>query len=93
MECRTGCAACCIAPTISSMIPGMPDGKTAGTPCINLDDQLNCKIWQRKDYPGLCSAFKADSEHCGTDRDQALLILSHMESETAPPQNIPITAL
>ncbi|MGL4778393.1 MAG: YkgJ family cysteine cluster protein, partial [Aeromonas veronii] len=24
MECRSGCAACCIAPSISSAIPGMP---------------------------------------------------------------------
>ena len=30
MECRSGCAACCIAPSISSAIPGMPDGKPAG---------------------------------------------------------------
>ncbi|MBV6674737.1 YkgJ family cysteine cluster protein, partial [Klebsiella pneumoniae] len=24
MECRTDCGACCIAPSISSPIPGMP---------------------------------------------------------------------
>ncbi|HNM56919.1 MAG TPA: YkgJ family cysteine cluster protein, partial [Thauera aminoaromatica] len=24
MDCRPGCAACCIAPSISSPIPGMP---------------------------------------------------------------------
>ncbi|MFS9540720.1 YkgJ family cysteine cluster protein, partial [Klebsiella pneumoniae] len=26
MECRTDCGACCIAPSISSPIPGMPQG-------------------------------------------------------------------
>ncbi|HNF77692.1 MAG TPA: YkgJ family cysteine cluster protein, partial [Thauera aminoaromatica] len=26
MDCRPGCAACCIAPSISSPIPGMPHG-------------------------------------------------------------------
>jgi hypothetical protein len=25
--CRPGCGACCIAPSITSPIPGMPDGK------------------------------------------------------------------
>ncbi|MEO6656902.1 MAG: YkgJ family cysteine cluster protein, partial [Arenimonas sp.] len=24
MSCRPGCGACCIAPSISSLIPGMP---------------------------------------------------------------------
>jgi Fe-S-cluster containining protein len=30
MNCRLGCGACCIAPSISSPIPGMPQGKPAG---------------------------------------------------------------
>jgi Fe-S-cluster containining protein len=30
MDCRAGCGACCIAPSISSPIPGMPDGKLWG---------------------------------------------------------------
>lgn len=25
MDCRSGCGACCIAPSISSPIPGMPE--------------------------------------------------------------------
>ena len=33
-ECRPGCAACCIAPSISSPIPGMPDGNVAGAVCV-----------------------------------------------------------
>ena len=28
--CRPGCGACCIAPSITSPIPGMPDGKPVG---------------------------------------------------------------
>jgi Fe-S-cluster containining protein len=27
MDCRVGCGACCIAPSISSPLPGMPRGK------------------------------------------------------------------
>ncbi|HCL3974602.1 TPA: YkgJ family cysteine cluster protein, partial [Pseudomonas aeruginosa] len=26
MQCRAGCGACCIAPSISSPLPGMPAG-------------------------------------------------------------------
>jgi Fe-S-cluster containining protein len=41
MDCRPGCGACCIAPSISSPIPGMPvvDGisKPAGVRCVQLD--------------------------------------------------------
>jgi hypothetical protein len=35
IACRPGCAACCIAPSISSPIPGMPHGKPAGVRCID----------------------------------------------------------
>ena len=38
MDCRPGCAACCIAPSISSPIPGMPHGKPAGVRCAQLDE-------------------------------------------------------
>ncbi|MGO2368564.1 MAG: YkgJ family cysteine cluster protein, partial [Serratia sp. (in: enterobacteria)] len=31
MDCRADCGACCIAPSISSPIPGMPNGKPANT--------------------------------------------------------------
>ncbi|MDD8045446.1 MAG: YkgJ family cysteine cluster protein, partial [Verrucomicrobiota bacterium] len=30
MECRPGCGACCTVVSISSPIPGMPQGKPAG---------------------------------------------------------------
>ncbi|MCV6609882.1 MAG: YkgJ family cysteine cluster protein [Amphritea sp.] len=84
MECRSGCAACCIAPQIATPIPGMPYGKPAGEPCINLDDQLNCRIWNQPDYPPLCRAFMPDAEHCGDDRVQALKIITDLEHATLP---------
>ena len=46
MECRPDCGACCTAPSISSPIPGMPDGKPANTPCVQLDEHLRCKIFR-----------------------------------------------
>jgi Fe-S-cluster containining protein len=38
MECREHCGACCIAPSISSPIPGMPRGKPGGVRCIHLSE-------------------------------------------------------
>jgi len=43
--CRAGCGACCIAPSISSAIPGMPDGKPAGVRCAQLDEQNLCRLF------------------------------------------------
>ncbi|HRZ01930.1 MAG TPA: YkgJ family cysteine cluster protein, partial [Burkholderiaceae bacterium] len=45
MNCRPGCGACCIAPSITRPLPGMPDGKPAGVPCAHLDADLRCALW------------------------------------------------
>ena len=45
MECRAACAACCIAPSISSPIPGLPQGKPAAMPCPQLDEALRCRLF------------------------------------------------
>ncbi|RKZ96645.1 MAG: YkgJ family cysteine cluster protein, partial [Gammaproteobacteria bacterium] len=45
MQCRNGCGACCIAPSISTAIPGMPNGKPAGVRCIQLDKNNSCQIF------------------------------------------------
>jgi hypothetical protein len=34
MECRSGCGACCVAPSINAPLPGMPQGKPAGVRCV-----------------------------------------------------------
>lgn len=83
MECRSGCAACCIAPTISSPIPDMPAGKPAGVPCVQLDPQLRCRLFGDARRPVVCGAFRPDPEHCGDDRDQALTLIAHLEVATA----------
>ncbi|QNM96881.1 YkgJ family cysteine cluster protein [Chitinimonas koreensis] len=82
MECRPRCAACCIAPSISSPIPGMPDGKPAGVPCIQLDEELRCRIFGRPERPAVCGGLKASEEMCGDDRGQALRFLGWLERET-----------
>ncbi len=81
MECRSGCAACCIAISISSPIPGLPNGKAAGVPCIHLDEQRRCKLFGKSNRPKTCLNFKPDPEFCGKTKDDAMRILSQLESE------------
>ncbi|HRD74034.1 MAG TPA: YkgJ family cysteine cluster protein [Aquimonas sp.] len=82
MDCRTGCAACCIAPSISSPIPGMPHGKPAGMPCIQLDEQLRCRIFGQPDRPAVCASLRPSPDMCGIDRDAAMAMLSRLEALT-----------
>ena len=79
MKCREGCGACCIAPSISSPIPGMPNGKPAGTRCIHLKDDYSCAIYNDPKRPEVCDLFKADSAVCGESREEALTLLSMLE--------------
>ena len=79
MECRDNCGACCIAPSISSPIPGMPDGKPAGVPCINLMDDMRCKIFDSPDRPKVCAGFKAEKLICGDTQQEALDTISMLE--------------
>lgn len=84
MQCRQGCGACCIAPSISSPIPGMPDGKPAGVPCVQLDEQNRCRIFGQPERPSCCSGLQPSHEMCGADRDEALHWLAHLEWQTRP---------
>ncbi len=82
MECRAGCGACCIAPSISSPIPGMPNGKPANTRCIHLGEDYRCGIFGLPERPAVCAAFQAEGESCGESRDEALRILLAWEEFT-----------
>ncbi|RUO63039.1 YkgJ family cysteine cluster protein [Pseudidiomarina insulisalsae] len=82
MQCRVGCGACCIAPSISSPIPGMPAGKPAGIRCIHLTEKNLCGIFEHPERPQVCAAFAAEPSVCGTSRDEALILLTRLEQET-----------
>ncbi|MBL8300799.1 MAG: YkgJ family cysteine cluster protein, partial [Rhodanobacteraceae bacterium] len=56
--CRTSCGACCIAPSISSPIPGMPRGKPAGVRCIQLTDDNRCAIFHSPERPEVCGRLR-----------------------------------
>jgi Fe-S-cluster containining protein len=76
MECRENCGACCIALSISSPLPGMDKGKPAGVRCIHLLNNYRCDIYNDISKPKVCIDFKAEPEFCGSDREEALKILS-----------------
>ncbi len=80
MECRIGCGACCIAPSISTPIPGMPNGKPAGVRCIHLTETYTCNIYDHPDRPEVCDLFKADPAVCGENREEAITLLSMLEA-------------
>jgi Fe-S-cluster containining protein len=82
MECRAGCGACCIALSISSVIPGMPNGKAAGVRCVQLDDDNRCKIFGQPERPRVCSDFQAEPQFCGDTREQALELMHWLENAT-----------
>ena len=83
MNCRLGCGACCIAPSISTPIPGMPDGKPAGVRCIQLNEKNLCKLFGNTSRPAVCGLFKAEAYICGSSDQEALIMLTELESLTS----------
>ena len=84
MDCRPRCGACCTAPSISSPIPGMPQGKPAGVPCVQLDEDLRCRIFGHPDRPAVCASLRPHPSMCGGSRQQAMDMLTLLERMTAP---------
>ncbi len=84
MECRSVCAACCIAPSISSPIPGQLGGKPAGERCIQLDGANRCRIFGRPERPAVCVRLQPSPGMCGRNAAEAMRILHHLELATRP---------
>ncbi|RLQ20466.1 YkgJ family cysteine cluster protein [Seongchinamella sediminis] len=84
MQCRAGCGACCIAPSIKRGFYGMPGGKPAGVCCVHLDEQMRCGLFGDPRRPGLCAAFRAEPAVCGDSPAQALRILDELEQMSKP---------
>ncbi|QJI30370.1 YkgJ family cysteine cluster protein [Pseudomonas sp. ADAK18] len=83
MKCREGCGACCIAPSISSPLPGMPQGKLAGERCLHLSVEQLCQLFGLPERPAVCSAFQADIEVCGNSQEEAIRLIGWWEQMTA----------
>lgn len=84
MNCRSGCGACCIAPSISSPIPGMPFGKPAGARCAQLTAESRCLLFGRPERPAVCLRLRPSAEMCGGSAAEAMARLTEMERETEP---------
>lgn len=82
MECRPNCGACCIAPSISSKIPGMPGGKPAGTRCAALTADNKCSLFGKPGRPKVCTSLQPSIEMCGNSQSDALKYLSLLEELT-----------
>jgi len=70
MDCRRGCGACCIAPSITSALPGMPRGKPAGVRCVNLTDANDCAIFGRPERPAFCAGLRPSTEMTARQADR-----------------------
>jgi Fe-S-cluster containining protein len=93
MECRVGCGACCIAPSISSPIPGMPGGKPAGVRCAQLTPDNRCALFGRPERPTVCASLRPAPEMCGRSDQEAMIHLTLLERTTAPDARLqPATA-
>ncbi|MGV3345884.1 YkgJ family cysteine cluster protein [Enterobacteriaceae bacterium LUAb1] len=84
MECRSDCGACCIVPSISGPIPGMPQGKPASVRCIQLSDEFLCNLFGSPLRPDVCASLRPSREMCLTNRNDAMTYLIKLEEATAP---------
>jgi len=84
MICRSDCGACCTAPSISSPIPGMPQGKPAGVRCVQLDADERCLLFGKPERPAVCASLRPTPAMCGENRDQAMAMLERLERQTRP---------
>ncbi|TOB92199.1 hypothetical protein CGJ97_17605 [Vibrio parahaemolyticus] len=79
---KAGYWTCCIAPSISSPIPGMPKGKPAGVRCVQLNDDNLCKLFGKPERPNVCHDFKPCPVVCGKTNQEALDNITELEQLT-----------
>ena len=84
MECRLGCGACCIVISISSNIPGMPEGKPAGVRCIQLTSDNRCSLFGKPERPKVCENLRPSHKMCGSEDEYAYAFLEKLEVSTKP---------
>lgn len=84
MNCRSGCGACCIAPSISPSYPALPEGKPAGVVCPHLTDDRKCQLFGKPERPAACVGLRPQLEMCGESTEQAMATLLAWEDLTNP---------
>jgi uncharacterized protein len=81
-KCRQGCGACCVFMSISSPIPGHPNGKPAGVTCNALTKTWECSLYNTDLFPAICKQFKGDPETCGKTFEEAKKGIIALERQT-----------
>jgi Fe-S-cluster containining protein len=84
MHCRPQCGACCIALSITTPMPGMPNGKPAGVACLHLTPDRRCAIHGRPERPACCAGLQPSLEMCGETPADAIAYLAELERLTRP---------
>jgi len=56
----------------------MPEGKPAGVRCFHLTPDYRCALWGKPERPDVCNAFRAEPDFCGSDRNEAMSILTSL---------------
>ena len=84
MDCRVGCGACCIAPSISPSLPALPNGKPAGMRCVHLTSDTRCALFGKPERPATCVGLRPSADMCGDSPSAALATLVAWERLTAP---------
>lgn len=78
-----GCGACCIAPSIHTPMPNMPQGKRAGERCLNLTVDNLCQLFGLPERPDFCAVFQADISVCGANQAEAIRLIGWLEEATS----------
>lgn len=80
MKCNQ-CGACCIAPSISTVIPGTGKNKPAGVRCVYLSSDMKCEIYASR--PAVCRDYTPTRELCGNNFAEAFFRLDRLEMLTS----------
>jgi hypothetical protein len=62
----------------------MPDGKPAGTRCVQLTPDDACALFGDPARPSVCTSLAPSAEMCGTGREHAMRWLALLERRTQP---------
>jgi hypothetical protein len=88
IECRIGCAACCVVLAIPGPFFGHPDGKPAAVRCNNLTDDNRCGIWEQR--PAVCRNFVASRRYCGGNDAEAYFLIARLSDTKKRVQFSPV---
>ena len=62
----------------------MPQGKPAGVRCVQLDDDLRCRLFGKPERPAVCVSLRPSEDMCGANRAEAMQRLDALEVATTP---------